>query len=152
MYFTLKIIGIILILLSSVFFGYCKSANLKKRVFELKKIHSGTLRLKEYIENCPTEIGSIYNSCYGSCNNLEYLNGKIRIKKDFVSKEDYDLLNEFFTLLGASDTKSECARINLYSELISKQISSAEKDAEEGSKIWQTCSICVGVGISILII
>lgn len=152
MYITLKIIGILFILFSSVFFGYCKSINFKKRVIELKNIHSGTLRLKEYIQNCPAEIENIYNSCYGSCSDVEYLNGKITTKEGSLSKEDYELLNEFFNLLGASDLKSECARIDLYLELIKKQISFAESDAEQGSKIWQTCSICVGIGISILII
>lgn len=152
MSFALKTIGILFILLSSVFFGYCKSIGFKKRVSELKKIHAGTLRLKEYVWNCPAEIESIYNFCYGSCNYVEYSNGKIITKEGSLSKEDYQLLNEFFSLLGTLDKKSECARIDLYSELIKKQLSFAEGEAEQGSKIWQTCSVCVGIGISILII
>ena len=152
MYLLFKIVGILFILISSFLFGYTKSAFFKKRVSELKKISAGTLRLKEQVANCPCEIESIYHSCYGSCNDLEYKNGKIIAKEGSLSKEDSELLNEFFHSLGALDINSECARINLYSELIKKQITSAETDAEQGSKIWQTCSVCVGIGISILII
>ena len=148
----LKIIGILFILLSSFLFGYSKSLCFKKRVAELKKIYSGTLRLKEYISNCPSEIESIYKSCYGLCNDIDYKNGKIYAKQGYISREDYELLNEFFATLGALDLNSECARITLFAELIKKQISSAEQVSEQNSKIWQTCSICVGIGVSILII
>ncbi len=148
----LKIIGILFILLSSFLFGYSKSLCFKKRVLELKKIYSGTLRLKEYISNCPSELESIYKSCYGLCNDIEYKNGKICAKQGSILKEDYELLNEFFASLGALDLNSECARITMFSELIKKQIGSAEQVSEQNSKIWQTCSICVGIGVSILII
>ena len=152
MYFTLKIIGIGFVLLSSFLFGYGKALTFKKRVLELKRILEGTLRLKEYVSNCPAEIESIYKSCYGPCNDVEFVNGKIRVKPDNLFKEDCELLKEFFTALGALDLNSECARISLYSELLKKQIASAEQRLEQESKIWQTCSVCVGIGISILII
>ena len=152
MHLLFKIVGILFILLSSFLFGYTKSVFFKKRVSELKKISGGTLRLKEQVANCPCEIENIYKSCYGSCKDLEYKNGKIIAKEGFVSKVDCELLNEFFSSLGTLDLNSECARISLYYELIKKQIASAEADAEQGSKIWQTCSICVGIGVSILII
>lgn len=152
MHVLLKITGVLLILLTSFLFGYLKSLSFKKRLIELKKILSGSERLKEYIENCPTEIESIYTSCYGNCSDIQYKNCKICAKQGLITKEDCELLNEFFTSLGTFDLKSECAHINLYIELIKKQILSAEPEANEGSKIWQTCSICVGIGIAILII
>lgn len=152
MHFTLKIIGIAFILLSSFLFGYGKALAFKNRVLELKRILAGTLRLKEYVSNCPAEIETIYKSCYGSCKDVEFTNGKIIVKQAYLLKEDCELLKEFFATLGALDLNSECARINLYSELLKKQIISAEKEAAESSKIWQTCSFCVGIGISILII
>ena len=149
---TLKIVGIVFVLLSSFLFGYCKALTFKKRVLELKRILEGTLRLKEYVSNCPAEIESIYKSCYGPCNDIEFVNGKIVVKQDNLFKEDCELLKEFFATLGALDLNSECARISLYSELLKKQITAAESNSEQESKIWQTCSICVGIGISILII
>ena len=152
MYFVFKIVGILFVLIASFLFGYLKSLSFKKRLSELKKILAGTLRLKEYVSNCPAEIESIYKSCYGQCDDIELKNGKIYIKQNALLKEDCVLLNEFFISLGSLDLNSECARINLYSELIKKQIACAESQAKEGAKIWQTCSICVGIGIAILII
>ena len=152
MYVFFKTIGILFVLTASFLFGHLKSLSFKKRLSELKKVLAGTLRLKEYISNCPAEIESIYKSCYGQCADIEFKNGKIYVKQNTLLKEDCALLNEFFVSLGSLDLNSECARINLYSELIKKQISSAEAEMKEGSKIWQTCSICVGIGIAILII
>ena len=152
MYVFFKITGILLLLIASFLIGYLKSLSFKKRLLELKKILAGTLRLKEYISNCPAEIESIYKSCYGQCNDIQLENGKIYAKESSIYKEDCALLNEFFISLGSIDLNSECARINLYSELIKKQILSAEAEVEENSKIWQTCSICIGIGIAILII
>lgn len=148
----LKITGVLLVLLTSFLFGYLKSLSFTKRLSELKKILGGSERLKEHILNCPSEIEIIYTACYGKCSDIEYKNGKIRAKQGAISKQDCDLLNEFFITLGTFDLKSECAHINLYIELIKKLISSAELEANEGSKIWQTCSICAGICISILII
>ena len=152
MYVFFKMTGVSFILAVSFLFGHLKSLAFKKRLSELKKILAGTLKLKEYVSNCPAEIESLYKSCYGQCTDMELKNGKIYVKQNVLSKEDCVLLNEFFISLGSLDLNSERARINLYSELIKKQISSAEAQVEEGSKIWQTCSICVGIGISILII
>ncbi len=69
-----------------------------------------------------------------------------------LTADDYRLLTDFVTQIGASDIDSQRRHIELYTRLLSEQLEQARAEAEKKSKLWQVLPLSAGLVIALLLI
>ncbi len=71
---------------------------------------------------------------------------------DVLSKNDIATLNAFAKNLGTTDTIGELNNIELYTEMLEKNIENAQNDIDKKSKLYKTLGLSAGITVSILLI
>lgn len=69
-----------------------------------------------------------------------------------LSKNDTVLLIDFSQTLGDTDVSGQLSNIEMYIELLSKNLKEAEKEATDKSRVSISCSLFLGLMVSILLI
>ncbi len=69
-----------------------------------------------------------------------------------LTKKDTEVLNEFAICLGDSDISGQISNIQLYTEMLKKNLSEAEGVLKEKSKVTLSCSLFGGLIFFVLLI
>lgn len=148
----LKILGLAVIMTASYIFGQLKVSSLKNRKEKLHLFCIGLEGLKESVGFAQWELPFLYKKHFNPCSFLTFEGGNITLAEKDFSAEDIALINEFFEGAGALDCVRECERIELYISLLKKQLECAEEKLLNEGKLWKTLSLCMGIGIGILLL
>ncbi len=169
----LKIIGCILVVCVSVYVGASYAKSLKNRINSLSKfielltifmikieyeLCDIPLMLREISEQEEGIIKEILESCIIEINSGTSLKGSWNKSIDkyscemCLSKDDENIIKDFSNSLGDTDVKGQISNIKMYIELLNKKLKKAEKEAAEKSRVSMSCSLFLGLLISILLI
>lgn len=131
--------------------GFLKSFSLKKRADKLSCFIKALSELSERIRGGEGEIKQLCSVCFEK-NLGSFQKGRFSVSKDFLSKEDITLLNEFFENLGMKDSLREYERCMLYKKLLENKQSDAEGDFRSLSGLYSTLGVLCGVFIIIILL
>ena len=148
----IKTVGVSCIVASCIFAGFFKSYSVKSRSRKLSLFCDGLDLLYEYIEQGNCELQAALKKSFSKCSFLTFQNTNTVCKDGDLNADDKEIINSFFISLGRSVKKAECDRINSCKNVMSKRASAAAADTLQKCKLWQTCGICVGLTIGILLI
>lgn len=171
----LKIIGIILIMFSSSFFGYQKASAYKKRVLELNEFKKGVEMFETEIRFVRTPLceafdkiggkltGSVsslfadFSKKYVLLNGMsvnEIWNAVIdeNTKNTYLCNDDIKIVKDFGVCLGITDTEGQINNIMSVLDRIESQINCAKDLEQKNAKLYQSLGIYSGVLISILLV
>lgn len=71
---------------------------------------------------------------------------------DVLCDDDIKLLKDFASQLGKTDTDGQLSNIEMYTQLLSKNISSADDSIIKKSKLYRVLGFSLGLAVSILVI
>lgn len=160
-----KCFGLILIVLCGFGVGYYLSRRLKIRYDFLTafKDFLSTLEINLRFKN--TEIFSLVKSSAPDMlkiffkesreNNFQlYWSDCVSgVPKSFALKnDDISLISEFGKLLGTTDIDGQINHINLYKELIDKNINNSFEELKAKSKLYKLLGIFAGLTIALLLL
>ncbi len=137
-----KILGFLVTITATYSFGFLKSNELKLRWKKLQHIIKGLSALKEKIRTNMGEIESLLTSSFN-----EY-----PINYRHLENSDIELLEEFFSGIGMSDTKTEYERCELYINLLSAKAEEAGQNHKELGKLYRNIGLFSGVFICIILL
>ncbi len=149
---TIKIVGILLIIICCSMAGYLKSCHVKNRVKKLSLIYDGVQLLFEYIQQGKCELEKAVRKSFFKCGFIKFEKQNIFCSDFDLNVNDIKIVNEFFDSLGYSTKKAECDRIKAFSLVVQKRLNEAESERAQKSKIYQTFGVCIGLLIGILLI
>ena len=143
-----KFLGLAVIFSVCALWGLLKSLNLKKRYDRLCVFSRSLSTLAEHILTNSGEIEKVIPKCFED--SLVYIkDNKAVYDRTFLKAEDTALLDELFNNIGRRDTKSECDRIGLYINLITKKSEEAKDECERLCRLYNTLGIFSGIFICI---
>lgn len=76
----------------------------------------------------------------------------VACSKKQLSKVDRELMLEFGSQLGKTDTQGQLSHLELYKTVFAKQLSSAEEEISKKSKLYKTMGFFVGSVIALMMI
>ena len=148
----LKLFGVLLLFCACAAFGYFKSAALFEKAEALRKIILALDMLSIRISSTNEELPKAISMSFCDCDFLKIESGKILTLKSSLKPQDIKPLKELFFNLGNSNTQSEISKISLCKTQLEKQFKQAQKNYNEGSKLWQTLGVCTGLALGIMVI
>lgn len=137
-----KISGFILIIFTTGSIGFLKSLEIGNRYKKLQSIQKGIGELKERIRMGGGEIDRLLTSSFH-----EY-----PINYSYLEKSDIEILNDFFSNVGLSDTKTEYERCEVYINLLKNKIEEANTKYRETSRLYKSIGLLSGVFICIFLL
>lgn len=171
-----KMLGCIMVLLSSGFLGYVLSTDCKKRPRQLRELQS-MLQIFEnqisYLSDVLAEaFGRICSSSGGSetgiffSNTVERLQSgrsitaakaweeavRENIRKTSLNKEDEEILVSFGKLLGSSDLEGQIKNIRLTLSQLKLQEQKAEESRAKNEGMYRSLGILGGIAVVIVLI
>ena len=149
--FTIKIIGVLLVVVTCSFIGTLKSRALFERRKKLLLVLDGVNMLHAYIDQGEFELHIAINNAFSKCIFLRFCEDKI-LCEDEDLKNDKSLIEEFFSQLGSTTKKIECDHINHFILKLKTHLKQSEEDIEQKSKIYQIMGICGGLTAGMLLI
>ncbi|MBR3969193.1 MAG: stage III sporulation protein AB [Clostridia bacterium] len=148
-----KLLGLVMITVSSAIIGFLKSRSLTARRKKIELVYDATGILYEYINQGGCELDYAIKEAFTKCVFLQVEKGKYSCDGDRdLTDEDKALINDFFKGIGRSVKSVECDRINAFSTKIKSKLNDAQKDCEQKCKVYQTFGVCAGLIIGILLI
>ncbi len=144
-----KIIGLLLILFVCTVLGFYKSIKLTKRCKTLEEICYSLEKLSELIKCGTDELDRLIKPCFGD---LVEINNGIKLKSEYILKDDIELFNKLISEIGISNREKEYKRIMFYKSLFQKQQADAESSAENLCKLYNSCGFWVGLAVCIFLI
>lgn len=170
----IKIIGSLIIILSSTYTGFVYGEELKKRVENLREFEKGVYLLKNEMfytyTSLPEAFKSISSKSKGEVkivfkriwellnnNQVEdvYEGFKISIDENKTLKlkeEDIDIILNLSKNLGKSDLEGQRAIISFTIESLRKQINIAERIMEKNTKMYRYLGFSVGAMLVIMLL
>ena len=147
----LKIIGSLFTVFAFAQFGIYKSSAAKKRLKVLQKVCLGLENLSVEIRLKKGELHPLIVRNF--CNNdIAFSNNRFDIPDKLMRKNLLDKLNEMVEMLGKSDSKGECEKIDIYRSLFESYLAEADKEYKTNSKLWNTLCISGGITLVLLLI
>ena len=169
----LKSLGCVLIITSATAVGFGYVNILKKRIAGLNRMielltiikikleyefcsipdilrqikDNDTLNIKDFLENCISEIDNGISLKSAWCSNIDRYSQEM-----FLIKSDKNLLIEFTNALGDTDASGQVTNLEVYIEMLGKNLTTAENELKEKSHVALCCSMFIGILISILMI
>ena len=137
-----KLSGFLLIIITTTALGFLKSNELASRHKKLISIHKSISVLKEQIRLGGGEIDRLIDLSFNT-NPKNYKH---------LEKDDIKILEDFFSDIGMSDTKSEYSRCELYMNLLSTKIEDANKKYRELNRLYKSIGLFSGIFICIFLI
>lgn len=148
----IRLIGAVLIVASSAFIGFLKSNALAERYKKLTEIYDGINTLYEYVEKGGCELERALKSSFSTVKFLQFKNNVFYCDDKTLTKEDNQLINTFFNMLGLSAKKAECDKINNFKIKLKTYINDAKTNHVQKGKIYQTFGICIGLMLAVLLV
>jgi len=171
----MKIIGMILVFISSVGIGFSLGYMYKRRITELVEWKKSMINLKNEINFSLTPlpeafetVGKRFDNYIGkfllSLSNILSENSgmsmtklkdeelKELLKDTCLNEKDINNIIEFVKTLGLNDKESQLSTINLHIETIQEEIKNAKKDEEKNSKLFRTLGVLAGIFIIVIFI
>ncbi len=148
----IKVIGALILILSSTLCGFYAALTLKLRERQLSNYKWYITELKERIFYEETEADPLIKSIFGDSGTVKRIKGKYYISDKSLKNRDKEILNEFFSRLGSSEKESEIARAELCLSLLEAERITAAKQIEERSRLYKILGVCAGAVCSILLI
>lgn len=102
---------------------------------------------KKVLENCICEL-----SCGASLKSSWNKSVDKFSSEMCLSKDDEIIIKDFSNSFGDTDVAGQISNIEMYIELLNKNLEKAEKEAAEKSRVSMSCSLFLGLLISILLI
>ena len=146
----LKFFGILTIIAVSTLYGLRASTNLKLR----RKRLGLYLRLIGEIEDkirLRKGLDEIFSEGL-AVELIQYENFSATFKKEGLKQSDIDILNEFFSLLGLGDIKSQTELCKTYLGLLGKKEKEAEAETSQKAKLYSLLGFSFGLFVAILLI
>lgn len=137
-----KILGFILIIATTFSIGFLKSSELGIRYKKLQSIQKGIGELKERIRMGGGEIDRLLASSFPQYP-IDYCS---------LEKDDIEILNDFFSNVGLSDTKSEYERCEVYINLLKNKIEEANAKYRETAHLYKSIGLLGGIFICIFLL
>lgn len=137
-----KLLGMLLLFVSCAAFGFFKAASFERRHKRLDMICRCMDELYCRILHSSGELDPLMRASFGEPRDslIERECGA-----GILKREELELLTEFVSSLGSSDTESECSRILLYKSLFEARRDGARASCESGCRLWRTAGVCVGI-------
>lgn len=151
MHTLFKFTGLLLIFCTFSASGFIKAAALNKRTEKLAEISRSLNKLAGYIKAEKGELGKLIALCF-NFDILHTENSDYKLETAYLEKEDIEILNEFLKNLGIQDSESEYNRTVMYSELLAKQHSAAEKKSLSLCRLYRISGVLCGLFICIFLI
>ena len=167
----IKIIGSILIIISSTAFGMTAASKLTARVTELELIIKMIEEIKTRIQYNRSTVLELFDSMnhQGDYSSLYFLNDIVMFLKNnpinnnllsfefkndktFLSKKDQALLISSLKELGTMDIEGQLSSLTLYKIRFDEQLTLARQEQNKKGKLYRTLGILCGIGIAIVII
>lgn len=171
----IKILGSIVILISSTLIGFYYGTTFKKRVSELNEIHRSLQQLKNQMEYAYMPLPQIFydlseksiypiNDVFKDISTILYSNEVNTVyeafKKAFSSKKDTLNLNandmniilDFAKTLGESDIEGQKGMLDLTTNNIKKQIEMATNIMYKNVKMCRCLGFALGAAVVIILI
>ncbi|MBQ8868522.1 MAG: stage III sporulation protein AB [Oscillospiraceae bacterium] len=169
----IRLLGCLLIMFSSVCIGLNYINMLRKRVggisamiellsalkIKISYEFSALPELLMQMQKNATDTEVIFlNECVTSLKRGDDLKsawcaGVSRVSEQMhLTKSDTDILNEFSICLGDSDVSGQISNIQLYTEMLKKNLRDAEGILKEKSKVTLSCSLFGGLIFFVLLI
>lgn len=129
------------------FVNFCNAYNANLEFFQNE--------LEDFVKSFCESASKEFNIITSEKLQLNLLNSNKNIKKNFFSlltKEQDYYVNNFFSVLGKSDSISQKTQISTYSCYFNKELENAKFDYEKKGKIFSKLGILFGVFLSILVI
>ncbi len=139
---TVKIIGLVLILVCCSAVGLIKGEQLRKRSQILREACVSFEKLYQMLLNSSMEREELLEVCFGDV---------VLSAKGFAA-DDKELFQGFLKDFGMGDREKECRNIMLYKTLFQKQLSEAEENAGRLYKLYNSLGFLVGLVICIFIV
>lgn len=166
-----KVLGCVLIILSSTLAGAYLSEKLRQRRNFLKEFLSFLNSLKIQLRYSSGDIFQTISLCgdfpmlnpllsnikEGNLNNTSFkqlwAKSVCVIPKSFgLKKSDINALLDFGSTLGTTDTMGELSHIDLYTEIFKKALDNAQEDLERKSKLYKTMGFFLGTSVALMIV
>lgn len=154
----LRLILCLLIVLSGVMIGLYCSQRLSKRKTTLSEFSSMLGRAKLLISYSADELCRIFSDNFAGyvfksdeAFDVQWAE-LISRYRSVLSDDDISVLTGFAEGIGASDAESQIQHIELYIRLLGEQISSAQRDIDEKSKLYRVLPVSAALILSILLI
>ncbi len=169
----IKLIGFLIIMVSATKIGFDFSAKYISRTKELKAFIFVLEKLKGEIKFSGNTIPEALERVSGIRvltveNMVSYICNKVKTEgcsldfafkmyvEDYnalsLSKEDIDVLTNFFSLLGTGDVDDEIKNINSVSKTINLLLQEALEKETKYVKLYRTCGVLAGCLISIMLV
>ena len=169
-----KLIGSIIVLLSSGFLGYILSTDCKKRPQQLRELQS-LLQMFEnrisYLSDIVTEAFDRICSCTGSEVGIFFAAASRKLKSDrsigasgawetavrenikktSLNKEDEEILVSFGKILGSSDLEGQVKNIRLTVNQLNLQEEKAEHARNKNEGMYRSLGILGGLAVVIIL-
>lgn len=165
MSFFLKATGCIMLVVSATTAGFVFSQRLKTRCNFLAAFMDFMCNLETNIRFSGEDIFSLIDKSVN--NNLlnifksnnynsvtEHWSGSLnKIPTSYgVTKDDINMLQDFGSILGTTDTEGQISHIQLYKTLFNSQLKKAENDYKTKSKLYKVLGFFTGSAIALMII
>ncbi len=164
----IKILGLVLLMLSSFLFGQLLASTLYKRKAFLQdfvsflttlqiRIRYSNCELKNLISQSMTQPMLKNNKDFivndGNQFNISWENSVEKIPKIYgLTKEDKKLLYEFGKGLGTTDVEGQIEHISLYITLFTNAFKNADENINKRSKLYRMSGLIIGAVTAIMMI
>lgn len=164
-----KIIGIIIVVLSTSLIGIYFSDKLKNRVRELKNINYMFEQISVLVRYKALTVYEVIDELRQNqvCSNLNFIKKFIQREdipfekqwsqsidnsQNYLNNEDKRVLKSFGNVFGTSDIEGQLSDIELYRHNFIKIENDANEEFEKKSKLYKSLGIIGGAFISIMLI
>lgn len=149
----IKVFGVALIILSTTVYGIFLANKLNFRLRDITWYCSALQSISQRISYTGQELASILSGIAGSDFYYEIEPPlKITLKKTALTKEDEELIKEFFSEVGMADSASEKNRCALYIKELSVKREHLQKETYEKGKLYRLLGFFCGLAVAIIII
>ena len=162
--FYLKIIGVLLLVVTTTLCGFLMAEKLKLRRDYLISFIDFLYNLEVNIRFTNEDIFLLitksakgdmlnFNADFGDSYSEYWSTYISRIPSNYgLTDDDYTLLKDFGSNLGTSDVEGQKSHIELYKNLFSKQLANAELEYTNKSKLYKILGFFLGTVIALMII
>lgn len=146
----MKIIGSILIIISSIIASYFYEKRLKHQLYQLKEIDQFTIFIKTQIEYFSLSLNEIYTKFNSKSEIIDKLISKKELNSFDEQIED-ELFNTFRTL-GNGFKEEQIKKLEYLHTFLDKKINEIEENYAQKTKVFRAMSIFIGCCTVILLV
>lgn len=149
----IKVIGVFLLVFCTTLVGVGLSKGFKNRLRDITWYSTALECISGRIAYTNQELGGILSALAGSDNYYEIeAPFKVTLKKTCLKKEDEELILEYFSNAGMSDSESERRRCKYYQKELETIRQRLQNETAEKSKLYRLLGFFTGLAVAIIII